>query len=187
MRGTAVDLVLRDLARVQEQCERARHGEFAFHPQPGHPLGFLDVSYAGEVANAVVLADPEDALAGLRARLLPYPDALRRAMVANLWQAGFLVQAARKGIAKQDIAYVQLCCSQALMLCAHAWHAAAGQWPTNEKGLVVDVAGLPLETHGFTTRAAGALVCPGHGGAHLAAVVDRTEALVDLTRGQLGG
>jgi hypothetical protein len=30
--------------RVEEQCERAARGELAFHVQPGHPLGFLDVS-----------------------------------------------------------------------------------------------------------------------------------------------
>lgn len=35
--GTPVDWILRDLDRVHEQADRARRGEFAFHPQPGHP------------------------------------------------------------------------------------------------------------------------------------------------------
>ena len=37
--GTAVDWILRDVDRVREQCRRAVHGDFAFHAQPGHPLG----------------------------------------------------------------------------------------------------------------------------------------------------
>lgn len=59
---TPVDWILRDLDRVREQCGRAQRGEYAFHAQPGHPLGFLDVAYAGELASGVVLADPTGAL-----------------------------------------------------------------------------------------------------------------------------
>lgn len=180
--GTAVDWILRDVRRVREQCERAQRGEFGFHAQPGHPLGFLDVSYAGEVATGVPLADPSGVLSSLRHLVTPYPAALRTAMVGNLWQAGFHAGAAVKGIAKQDSAYVMLCCSSALMLCAHAWHAAAGRWPTNEKGLVVDVAGLDIDTHDFARRATEALACPTVSRADLASVAERTGSLVDLTR-----
>ena len=48
--GTAVDWILRDVDRVAAQADRANRGEFAFHAQPGHPLGFLDVAYAAELA-----------------------------------------------------------------------------------------------------------------------------------------
>ena len=180
--GTAVDWILRDVRRVRGQCERAQRGEFAFHPQPGHPLGFLDVSYAGEVATCVPLADPSGILSALRGLVAPYPAALRTAMVGNLWQAGFHAVAAVKGIAKRDSAYVMLCCTSALMLCAHAWHAAAGRWSTNEKGLVVDVAALDIPTHDFARRATEALTCPSSSRGDLAAVAERTRSLVDLTR-----
>ena len=56
--GVAVDLILRDVTRVADQCARAARGEFAFHAQPGHPLGFLDIAYAGELATCVPLCDP---------------------------------------------------------------------------------------------------------------------------------
>lgn len=158
---TAVDWILRDISRVRQQCDRAVQGAYAFHAQPGHPLGFLDVSYAGEVATCRPLADPTGVVKELRARVQPYPSALRESLVGNLWQAGFLVDAAGKGTAKQDIAYVLLCCSTALMLCAHAWHAAAGSWPTNEKGLVVDVGLLDIDSHDFAARAAQSLVAAG--------------------------
>lgn len=182
---TPVDWILRDITRVQKQCERARRGEYAFHSQPGHPLGFLDVSYAGEVATCLPLADPTHLVANLKATVTPYPTALRHAMVNNLWQADFHVQAAAKGIAKNDIAYVQLCCTSALMLCAHAWHAAAGQWATNEKGLVVDVATLDIDSHDFSTRAAEALTTSGATRDDLTETVQRTTSLVKLTQESL--
>lgn len=183
--GTPVDWILRNEERVREQCDRARAGQYAFHAQPGHPLGFLDVSYAGEVATCVPLIDRTGVVRDLKASITPYPPALRQAMFDALWQADFHVQAARKGIPKSDIAYVHLCCTSALMLCAHAWHAAAGQWPTNEKGLVVDVHGLEIDTHDFTAQASAALTCPDATRENLALVADRTAAAVAVTREHL--
>lgn len=73
-------------------------------------------------------------------------------MAANLCQAEFTVAAA-KGVAKRDTGSVALCCASALMLCAHAWRVAAGSWPPNEKGLIVDVDRLDIDTHQFAARA----------------------------------
>ena len=180
--GTAVDWILRDLSRVAEQCRRAEAGAFAFHPQPGHPLGFLDVSYAGELATCVPLADPDRVLDPLREALTPYPPALRAAMIDNLWQAGFFVDAARKGIPKLDVGHVALCCSTALLLCAHAWHASAGSWVTNEKGAIVDAQLLPIDSHEFAPRAAGALTRLSTDTEQLAGMVDSVNQLAADTR-----
>jgi hypothetical protein len=155
--GVAVDWILRDVARVTEQCERARRGEFAFHQQPGHPLGFLDISYAGEVATCVPLADPAGILAELADRVTPYPPALRQAMLRRQWQVDFLLDAGQKGAKTPDPAYVALCASTAVMLIAHAWHADAGVWVTNEKALVPGVARLSLDTGAFTDTALAVL------------------------------
>lgn len=184
--GVRVDWILRDLDRVREQCRRAIAGELAFHHQPGHPLGFIDVSYAGEIATCLPLADPKDVVAGLRSGLSPYPSALREALIDNLWQAGFLVDAARKGLPRSDSTYVMLCCSAALMVCAHAWHAAAGSWPTNEKGLVVDVAGLGIDSQNFAARADDAMRSAGHQEGSLAEVITRVAKLAAEARAALG-
>ena len=81
--GTAVDWILRDVDRVAAQADRASRGEFAFHAQAGHPLGFLDVAYAGELATGVVLADPAGRLASLRTAVTAYP----RSPCATRWSA----------------------------------------------------------------------------------------------------
>lgn len=156
--GVPVDLILRDIGRVAQQCARAARGEFAFHTQPGHPLGFLDVAYAGEVATCVPLCDPSGLLAELSLTVTPYPAALRTAFLADLWQVDFLLDGAVKGAKRIDVAYVSLCATTAAMLLAHAWHAAAGQWVTNEKGLVPSVSRLHIDSGGFsdlTSRALG--------------------------------
>lgn len=143
------------------------------------------MSYAGEVATCRPLADPSHLVAHLKSTLVPYPTPLRDALVNNLWQADFYVQAAAKGIPKNDIAYIQLCCTSALMLCAHAWHAAAGQWATNEKGLVVDVASLTIDTHNFSALASEALATPSASPDDLIETVQRTTSLVRLTQESL--
>ncbi|MCR2784539.1 MULTISPECIES: nucleotidyltransferase domain-containing protein [unclassified Microbacterium] len=155
--GIQVDLILRDVDRVAEQCARAARGEYAFHAQPGHPLGFLDIAYAGEVATCQPLSDEGGLLAAWAARLTPYPAPLRDALLRNLWQVDFLLDGATKGARQADAGYVALCASTAAMLLAHGWHAAAGVWVTNEKGLIPNAARLALDSRGFSARAASVL------------------------------
>ncbi|MEU8814520.1 nucleotidyltransferase domain-containing protein [Actinoplanes sp. NPDC048796] len=150
--GDAVDLIYRDLDRVADVCESVERGRYAFHTQAGHPLGFADHAYAGEVALARVLADPSGEVEGLRRRLRVYPPALARELVAGLWEADFLVKLARKGIARGDSAYVSGCLFRLVGVCAHALHGAAGRWLINEKGAVAAAAALPGAPAEFAER-----------------------------------
>ncbi len=159
--GTAVDWILRDVGRVAEQCHHAVRGEFAFHNQPGHPLGFLDVSYAGEIVACHPLADPHGVIERLRESVVPYPPALQETLIAHVWQAGFVLDCAVKGAQRCDTAFVALCCTTAAMVCAHAWHAAAGVWVLNEKDLVPGVARLHPDTGTFTHDVSAALATLG--------------------------
>jgi predicted nucleotidyltransferase len=177
--GTPVDWILRDLARVRKQWDRAQRGRYRFHAQAGHPLGFLDVSYAGEVASGRVLADPTGVLAPLRQQTLTYPPALADALISALWEAPFLVGCARKGIKRLDTAYVAICLARALMLTAHGFHARAGVWAINEKDLIPNVARLDLDSRGFSRRAADALSRLGTSEFLLARAIDAVADVVD--------
>ncbi|XVU24728.1 nucleotidyltransferase domain-containing protein [Actinoplanes sp. CA-054009] len=150
--GAAVDLIYRDLDRVTAVCEGVERGRYAFHTQAGHPLGFADHAYAGEVALARVLADPSGEIQGLRKRLRTYPPALSRELVAGLWEADFLIMLARKGISRCDSAYVSGCLFRLVGVCAHALHGAAGQWLINEKGAVAAAGALPGAPAQFAER-----------------------------------
>ncbi len=150
---TAVDWILRDVDRVAAQVARARRGEYAFHAQLGHPLGFLDVAYAGEVALGLPLADPGERLAELRAEVTPYPPALGEALAGLTGDARFLVGSATKGAARSDTTYVAQCLSRAVLLLCHAMHGRARRWVLNEKGLVDATAALPGAPPEFEVRA----------------------------------
>ncbi|GAC70239.1 nucleotidyltransferase domain-containing protein [Gordonia soli] len=176
-----VDWILRDVNRVRRQRDRALRGEFAFHQQIGHPLGFLDVAYAGEVALGVPLADPDGVLAALRADLTSYPVALRRALLDNVWQAGFLLDNAEKALARSDSTYIALSCSVAALICAHAWHADAGQWVVNEKDLVPHVRTLGARAGDFCDLVDRSMTSLGAAGGGPAAAIALVREAVALT------
>jgi predicted nucleotidyltransferase len=185
--GTPVDLILRDVDRVRAQRDRAIRGEFAFHTQLGHPLGFLDVAYAGEAASCRPLIDPGGVIAALREGLDPYPPALRDALAAQLENAEFLLGGAAKVLGRGDTAYLQLCCTTVLLWCAHAWHAEVGVWATNEKGLVPAVAGLAIDSGDFSARAAAALAGPAPDHAAVTDLVTQTRRRLAARRATSAG
>jgi hypothetical protein len=107
-------------------------------------------------------------------------------LVGALWEADFLLGAAGKGVARADTTYVSLALARALLLCAHAFHADAGRWVTNEKGLVPAVATLPRAPAGFSRDAAQALGSLGATEESLAAAIETATRLVARTRAALG-
>ncbi|WP_404312838.1 nucleotidyltransferase domain-containing protein [Agrococcus terreus] len=185
--GTRVDWIRRELERVDAQWERALAGEHALHAQAGHPLGFLDVAYCGELALARILADPSGALAERQRRMRPMPEALGDALEARLWEARFEASAAAKGAARGDAAFVALALGRALTLAALAIHGRARAWSTNEKGLVAAADGLPGAPAGFAARVAEALALGDASPASLVAAVGRTEALLAEVEATCGG
>ena len=184
--AAAVDWIYRDLERVLDCWRAARAGRLDFHAQVGHPLGFPDFAYPGEVALGVVLADPGGRLTELQAQVRTYPPPLGRALVARLWEAGFVLGIARKVVNRGDTAYVAGCLFRAVGLCAHALCGHAGRWVVNEKGLVVTAARLPGAPPGFAERANGVLARLGTAPAELTIAIDRAAALVAATADAVG-
>ncbi len=180
--GAAVDWIYRDLNRVRSSWRAAQRGEFSFHAQIGHPLGVPDFAYAGELALAVVLADPAGELTVLQQQMAPYPAALSQALVAGLWEADFNLDNARKAASRADTAYVAGCLFRAVLLCAHALHGRAGRWLINEKGAIASAGRLPVAPPGFATRAHGVLAHLGDRPDQLKAAIDAAQALLDDVR-----
>ncbi|WP_432510833.1 nucleotidyltransferase family protein [Kineococcus sp. SYSU DK001] len=181
--GTAVDWIYRDLDRVRRSCDDARAGRFEWHVQPGHPLGFPGTTYAGELAHAVVLADPTGELG--RTRPAGFPPALRAAVVERLWEAGFLLGGAAKAAPRGDSAYVAGCLFRALLLCVHALHADAGRWVLNEKGAVAATARLPRAPEGFADRCRAVFSATGSTPDELRESLARARELLEETRAAL--
>jgi hypothetical protein len=176
--GAAIDWIYRDLDRVGEVWAGAELGRYRFHQQTGHPLGFPDFAYAGELALSRVLADPSGELAELRVRMGNYPPRLAEALVAGLSEADFLVTVARKAVARGDSAFVAGCLFRAVGVCAHALHGAARRWLINEKGAVAAAAALPGAPQRFRQRVDEAFACVGGDPLRLSAALDACADLV---------
>ena len=149
--GVHVDWIYRDVDRVRDAWARAHRGAYTWNTQTGHPIGVPDFAYVGELALAVVLVDPTGELTDIR-DAITYPDALRAALARNLWEADFLLQIAAKATSRGDAAYVALCVSRALLLCAHALHAHDRRWLVNEKGAIASAGLLPSAPSHFERR-----------------------------------
>jgi len=176
--GQAVDWIYRDLDEVDACWRRACRGEVLIHTQAGHPAGFPDWAYAGELALAVTLADPNFELAARRAEMASYPPALAQAQRRGLWEADFCLTIARKAVARGDAAYVAGCLFRAVMVCVHALHGAAGVWVINEKGAVASAARLPGSPADFGRRVQSLMGAIGTTAADLGTAIDTAAAVV---------
>ena len=128
--------------------------------------------------SAWVLVDPTGELTRLHTAAAEYPAALAATLVARLPEAGFTLAIARKTLHRGDVTYVAGCLFRALGVCAHALHAHARRWVTNEKGLMAAAGALPGAPTGFAARAHGLLAEVGSTPEQLAATLDAAAALV---------
>ena len=89
-RRADLDFIYHDLKAVAGAIEECRRGEPKSIYQLGHPLGFHNRIYAGEVACCRPLFDPRGAVEELKKLVQRYPAALRRAAVRkHLFNAAF--------------------------------------------------------------------------------------------------
>lgn len=177
-----VDWIYRELARVRRAWADAQAGRFNFHTQTGHPLGFPDFAYAGEVALGVVLADPSGELTSLQDAMCDYPSALADALVEGLWEADFLIANANKAVTRADSAFVAGCMFRVVGLCVHALHGRAGRWVAHEKGGVASTARLVVAPVDFGPRAHSLLAHVGRSPREMSATVAAARELVEATR-----
>jgi hypothetical protein len=172
-----VDWLYRDLDRVHLSCQNALQGRVDFHFQVGHPMGVLETSYAGEIALGVVLADPSGELSALRRQVATYPTALGDALVAKLWEAGFILDGLPKAASRGDTVYVAGGLFRVVELCAYALHGRAGRWLINEKGAVASARRLPQAPADFVERANAVLAHLGTESDDLTAAITRAADL----------
>ena len=153
--GVKVDLLYRDLGRVREVIAQARQGQFTMHYQPGHPHGFCSTIWMGEVATCRPLFDPAGIVATLKAGTRPFPEALRRSLIARFgWEVGFATDNARLAAKRGEQTHVAGCAYRALCCVAQVLFALNGRYLINEKGAVLEAAAFPLTIAALADRAA---------------------------------
>ncbi len=152
--GQRVDLLYRDLRRVSGAINDCQAGRIGTHFQAGHPAGFSPQIYAAEVHLCRLLQDPRGTIAALKGLTAPYPPALRRALVAGLWEALFSVDAAAKSAVRGDVHHVAGSAFRAVVCMVQALFGLNERYWINEKASVSLVDTFPLRVEGFGRRVA---------------------------------
>lgn len=176
--GFAVDIIYRDLDRIDAVIAEAERGQFRLAYHFGHPHGFASAAYAGELAVSQPLRDPNGAIAARKVQLTPYPEALRKEIVRRfLDEAQFTLHMVSKGIAAGDGAYTAGAAFRVTACLAQVLFALNREWLINEKGAVARAALLCVAPAAFAARVAPLFAAPVPDEAALAALVGETAAL----------
>lgn len=153
--GRRVDWLYRDIDKVRNVVNDCIEGRVTLSHQPGHPHGFHNHIYMGELFYCVPLSDQAGELAALKALTHPYPQRLQTVLTTTyLWQAEFALDAARKGISRTDVAYVAGCLFETIECLVQVLFAINRQYFMNEKGAVALVDSFKLRPEDFSRRAA---------------------------------
>jgi predicted nucleotidyltransferase len=178
--GRRVDWLYRDLADVELAITSARAGLIQTYYQPGHPHGFHNYIYAGEVHYGRALHDPERVFSRLRATTLRYPAKLKSAIVSKfMWEAQFALETAKKSAARRDVAYVTGCLFRSAMCMVQVLFALNERYFVNEKGSVASVETFPTKPTRFAHIVRSVLAEPGHTTDELNTSLDKIRALAD--------
>lgn len=148
--GHRVDIILRDIDRVTTACAAAVAGRFGVYYQPGHPHGFLDIMYAGEVAHAAVRWQHADCITLLKDQVTPYPPALRDALMGFFrFEAGFSHQMATSSALTDDAFYTHAHITRSLAALHQVLFAHNRTYCLNEKRAVARIDALPARPDGY--------------------------------------
>ncbi|HEX2221186.1 MAG TPA: DUF4037 domain-containing protein, partial [Candidatus Limnocylindria bacterium] len=181
--GRRVDWLYREIGAVAGAIDDVRRGASPLHYQPGHPFGWQPQMYAGEMAYGIALDDGAGHFAELHARALPYPEALRTAKLAELWEAWFALDVAAKPATRGDVAYVAGCLWRAASVIVQALFALDRRYLLNEKGATRLVGGFALAPSDVTGRIEAALGALGRSSEDLAAAIEELRRLTAETEG----
>lgn len=145
--GLPVDVLLRDIGRVEAVLAACIAGRITVDYQSGHPFGFVNTIYAAETHYARPLWQDEAApLDGLKALLYSegqYPPRMRAAVVRTfLWEAEFSLACGRKAAPKGDVHYAMGSLFRTVCSWVQVLYALNSRYLMNEKGALGPVGGV---------------------------------------------
>lgn len=146
--GRPVDILLRDLQRVEAVIGDCLVGRITIDFQSGHPFGFVNTIYAAETHYCQPLwqadTNPLDRLKRLLVSTGEYPPQMRTAIVQRfLWEAWFSLATGRAPALKGEIHYAMGAAFRAVGSWVQVLFALNRRYLMNEKGALQRVKDLP--------------------------------------------
>ncbi|MBP1968358.1 putative nucleotidyltransferase [Virgibacillus natechei] len=151
--GYHVDLIFRDVNRVETVIEDCLSGSISSHYHTGHPHAYLNVMYMGEISICSIVADPTNQLAALQAKTIPYPESLKDAIIGYfMFEASFSFMFADDNVDKDDISYVAGHCFRVVSCLNQVLFAANETYCINEKKAVAMVEHFSIKPKNYKER-----------------------------------
>ncbi len=151
-----VDLILRETGRVRDILDRTDRGETAAHYQTGHPHGYVDAMYRGELAAGRVLYARDRGFEQMKRRAESYPEELRRALISFfMFEANFSCSLARAYAGRDDVYYVAGHLFRAASALNQVMFALNRTYCLNEKKAVLRIRDFPLTLPDYAARVNG--------------------------------
>ncbi len=135
MNGIPVDILFRDTRKVVSEIENCFHGKITIDYQCGHPFGFVNSIYMGEVVHCKMIYSNNNQIIDLKNRLISFPSGYRRAVIDKfLWECEFSAQCGKKAIGKGDIIYAAGSLFRCAVSLLQVLYAINEMYMLNEKG-----------------------------------------------------
>jgi predicted nucleotidyltransferase len=148
--GQKADILLRDSKRVGRVIDDCQQGKVTVDFQAGHPFGFVNAIYMGEVKYCLPMEDAQNVMADLKRRAEPVSKSYRDAASKwFLWEAEFSVMTGRSSIGKKDIVYASGALFRGILCLTQALFAFGGEILLNEKGALRRLAQYDFCPPGF--------------------------------------
>jgi predicted nucleotidyltransferase len=176
--GRQVDFLYRELGAVRRSAMDCRAGRVSNLHQLGHPMGFHSQIHAGELSVCIALHDPRGVIRRLKRLVTPYPEALRRTLVArHFFDATFHLAIADKPAKRGDVTYVAGSMFHAAGLLMLVLYALNRRWLINEKGALPASRDFEIAPRGFHSTIESVMAAPGHTPRELARNLERMRAM----------
>nr|WP_270330750.1 nucleotidyltransferase domain-containing protein [Lapidilactobacillus dextrinicus] len=151
--GYHVDLIFRDITRVEKAISDCLSGSVSIHYQTGHPHGYLNAMYMGELAICHILSDPEGIVAELQKKTVPYPAKLKEAIIQYFsFEASFSLMFMGANSNKDDIFYVMGHCFRSIACLNQVLFAKNEEYRINEKKAIAMIQSFPIKPVNYKKR-----------------------------------
>lgn len=187
--GCHVDLIMRDWSRVKGIVRGTDEGICSCHYQTGHPHGFMDVMYRGELASCKVLYGREGEFGTIKNQAEVYPPRLKKSLVDGfLFESGFSCMFVEKYANQGDAYYLAGHVFRSLSALNQVIFALNEKWLLNEKRAVRRIEDFEIRPEGYSQKVekivGGIVASPEETAGRLKELCDEVRELA-FTRGYL--
>ena len=153
IQGHHVDLILRDIKRVEQVLKDTEQGIVTANYQTGHPHGYISAMYRGELGISKILYAKSDSFCELKKQAETYPAVLQKGLVDFfMFEAGFSLMFAENNIDKDDVSYVCGHCFRSISSLNQVLFAMNEEYCINEKKAVRMIDVFKIKPYGYKEK-----------------------------------